>query len=51
MVYTTLPFGWKASAFIYQSIGMCVTSYLRKLSVRNSLYSDDRLVATKGADS
>lgn len=47
MVYTTLPFGWNASAFIYQSIGMCVTSYLSKLSIRNSLYIDDRFVATR----
>lgn len=51
MVYLTLPFGWKASAFIYQSIGMCVTSYLRTFSVRNSLYIDDRFVATRGSDS
>jgi len=29
MAYTTLPFGWKSSPFVYQSIGMCVTSYLR----------------------
>lgn len=49
MVYSTLPFGWKASAFIYQSIGMCVTSYLRTFSVRNSLYIDDRFVATRGS--
>lgn len=43
LVYTTLPFGWKASAFIYQSIGMIVTSYLRNKSISNTLYIDDRL--------
>ena len=51
MVYATLPFGWKASPFIYQSIGISVTSYLRKLSVCNLLYIDDRLVITKGGNS
>ncbi|CAG2202351.1 unnamed protein product [Mytilus edulis] len=48
MTYTTLPFGWKASPFIYQSIGMCVTSYLRKLNVLNTLYIDDRFSVTRG---
>ena len=47
MTYATLPFGWKASPFIYQSIGICVTSYLRSLNVMNSLYIDDRFVVTK----
>lgn len=27
MVYNTLPFGWKASPFIYQSVGMCETVF------------------------
>jgi hypothetical protein len=50
MVYNTLPFGWKASPFIYQTVGMCVTTYLRKLSVQNTLYIDDRFVVSKGSD-
>lgn len=50
MVYTTIPFGFKASPFIYQSIGMSVTSYLRHLGVLNSLYIDDRFAATKLGD-
>lgn len=33
MVYNTLPFGWKASPFIYQSVGMCVTVYLRRFAL------------------
>lgn len=41
--YTTLPFGWKASPFIYQSVGMQVTSYLRGHGVSNFQYIDDRL--------
>lgn len=44
MVYNTLPFGWQASLFIYQTIGMCLTAYLRKLSVQNTLYIDDRFI-------
>ncbi|CAC5375853.1 unnamed protein product [Mytilus coruscus] len=42
--YTVLPFGWKASAFIYQSIGMQVTSFLRKLDILTLQYIDDRLL-------
>lgn len=44
MVYNTLPFVWKASLLIYQTIDMCVTAYLRKLSVRNTLYIDDQKI-------
>lgn len=40
MMYTTFSFVWKASAFMYQSIGMCVTSYVREFSVCESLYFD-----------
>lgn len=47
MTYATLSFGWKASPFIYQSIGICVTSYLRSLNVMNSLSIDDSFVVTK----
>ena len=43
--YNTLPFGWKASAFIYQSIGMSVTSYLRNKGILTVQYIDDRLIA------
>lgn len=51
MTCTTLPFGWKASSFIYQTIGMRVTSYLRSLDVLNTLYIDDRFAVTKGCSS
>jgi hypothetical protein len=43
MVYTVLPFGWKASPYIYQCIGMVVTSYLRHFGVVTVQYIDDRL--------
>ena len=43
-VNATLPFGWKNSPFIYQSIGLAVISYLRGLGVACSLYIDDRLL-------
>ena len=43
-VSTTLPFGWKESAFIYQTLGSAVSSFLRNLGIPCSLYIDDRLV-------
>lgn len=42
--YNTLPFGWKSSPYIYQTIGMQVTNYLRSRSIFNIQYIDDRLV-------
>ena len=51
MTYATLPFGWKASPYIYQTIGMSVTSYLREFSIENVLYIDDRLVVSSGSES
>ena len=44
MVYTVLPFGWKASPYVYQTVGMTITSYLRKLNVISTQYIDDRLM-------
>ena len=41
-VYRTLPFGWKASAFIYHSVGLIATSHIRSLGVPCSQYIDDR---------
>ena len=38
MSYTTLVFGWKASPYVYQTIGMRVTSYMRNLGIRNLQY-------------
>ncbi|KAK3744559.1 hypothetical protein QZH41_003497 [Actinostola sp. cb2023] len=40
--YRTLPFGWKASAYIYHSIGLIATSHIRSLGVPCSQYIDDR---------
>lgn len=40
--YTTIPFGWKASAYIYNTVGMAATSYIRSLGVPCSQYIDDR---------
>lgn len=42
--FTTLPFGWKISPFIYQTIGMQVTTYLRHLNIENIQYIDHRLL-------
>ena len=41
-VYCTLHFGWKASAYIYQSVGLIATSYIRSFGVPCSQYIDDR---------
>ncbi len=34
--YKTLPFGYKCSPYVYQTIGMVVTSYLRGLGITNT---------------
>ena len=41
-MYASLPFGWKASAYIYHSTGLVATSYIRTLRVPCSQYIDDR---------
>lgn len=43
-VFCTLPFGWKASAFIYHNLGLAVTSAARLLGIPVSQYIDDRHV-------
>lgn len=43
-VFCTLPFGWKASAFIYHNLGLAVTGAARSLEVPVSQYIDDRHV-------
>ena len=41
-VFNTRPFGWKASAYLYHSIGLVATSYIRSHGVPCSQYIDDR---------
>ena len=48
--YCVIPFGFKASAFIYQTIGMAATSYLRTLSVQVLQYIDDRFIEENRSD-
>ena len=43
-VFCTLPFGWKASAYIYHNLGLAVTSAARSFGVPVSQYIDDRHV-------
>ena len=43
-VYNTIPFGLKASAYLYHTIGMAATSCARSLGVPCSQYIDDRQV-------
>ncbi|KAI8512901.1 hypothetical protein Bbelb_095400 [Branchiostoma belcheri] len=42
-VYCSLPFGWKGSAYVYNTTGTLVSSYARHLGVPTMLYIDDRL--------
>ena len=43
-VYATLPFGWKVSAFLHQTIGLAAINYVRSFGVPCALYIDDRHV-------
>ena len=40
--HATLPFGWKASAYIYHTVGMAATHFIRSNGVPCSQYIDDR---------
>lgn len=42
--YWTLPFGWKASTYIYHTVGLVATCHIRSLGVPCSQYVDDRHV-------
>ena len=42
--YKTLPFGWKACAYIYHTVGLAATNYIRLLGVPCSQYIDDHHV-------
>ena len=43
-VFNTIPFGWKASAYLYHTLGLAATPYVRSLGVPCSQYIDDRHV-------
>ena len=43
-VFRTIPFGWKASAYLYHIIGLAATSDIGSLGVPCSQYIDDRHV-------
>ena len=45
LTYTSLPFGFKACPYIYSTIGMQVTSYMRSLGIRTLQYIDDGMAA------
>ena len=44
LVGTTLPFGWKNSPYVYQTVGLISTTFFRELGISCSLYIDDRLI-------
>ncbi|KAI8496663.1 hypothetical protein Bbelb_253180 [Branchiostoma belcheri] len=41
-VCNTLPFGFKSSAFVYNTLGLAATGYIRSLGVPATQYIDDR---------
>ena len=41
-MYATLPFGWKTSAYVYDTVGMAATHFIRSSGVPCSRYTDDR---------
>ena len=43
LVGVTVPFGWKNSPFIYQTVCLGPTHFFRSLGIACSLYIDDRL--------
>ena len=43
-MFRTLPFGWKASAYIYHNLGLVVSHAALSLGVPLSQYIDDRQV-------
>ena len=43
-VFRTLPFGWKARAFIYHKLGLAVSGAARSIGVPVPQYIDDRHV-------
>lgn len=43
-VFRTIHFGWNASLFLYHTIGLTPTSFVRSLRVPCSQYFDDRHV-------
>ena len=47
MQYKTLPFGWSLSPYIFQTVGMQVTQFLRLKGVTTLQYLDDRLLGPK----
>lgn len=42
--YNTLPFGWKASPYIYHTTGLVASHFFRSIRIPCSLYIDDRHV-------
>lgn len=43
MVYKSLPFGFKSSAYIYHTFGMVASGYCRQLGVRILKYILDNM--------
>ena len=47
-VDTTLPFGFKNSAYIYSSIGFCFSTWLKNRGIHTEIWIDDRFIGEAG---
>ena len=41
---TTLPFGWKNSAYVYTTVGEVLSEWLRRRGIHTALWIDDRFL-------
>lgn len=47
-VDTTLPFGFKNSAYVYSTIGFCLSAWLKNRGIHTEIWIDDRFVGEAG---
>ena len=48
-VDTTLPFGFKNSAYIYTTIGFCLSTWLKNRGIHTEIWIDDRFIGQSGS--
>ena len=48
-VDTTLPFGFKNSAYVYSTVGFCLSTWLKNRGVHTEVWIDDRFIGECGA--
>ncbi|XP_038045151.1 uncharacterized protein LOC119719725 [Patiria miniata] len=47
---TTLPFGFKNSAYIYSTVGFCLSTWLKNRGIHTEVWIDDRFIGEAGGD-